>query len=73
MRLRLIVEDQASFDKWKASQKPVLASILESNPTFMAKIPENLRTKAMKYAPAPVPDSTIAKTGSATGASASMR
>lgn len=73
MRMRLIVEDEASFNKWKASQKPVLASILESNPTFISQIPENLRSKAMKFAPAPVADSTTAQAGSAVAAGASLR
>ncbi len=71
MRMRLIVEDEASFNKWRAAQKTILASVLESDPTFISKIPQNLRNKAMKYAPAA--DSTLASTGTATAASASLR
>jgi cytochrome c oxidase subunit II len=73
MRMRLIVEDQASFDKWKAEQKPILATILENKPDFISNIPANLRTKAMKYAPAPAADSTTAQAGAAVGTSASLK
>jgi cytochrome c oxidase subunit II len=78
MRLRLIVEDEASFNKWKAAQKPVLATILENKPDFMSKIPQDLKAKAMKYMPAPAePVVPVAKTktvptGSTIGASASL-
>jgi cytochrome c oxidase subunit II len=75
MRLRLIVEDKASVDKWKAEQKSQLAVILGQSPDFISKIPENLRAKAMKYAPvAPTADSTTVQSeGAATATSASLR
>jgi cytochrome c oxidase subunit II len=74
MRLKLVVESQAEYDRWKAQQKPLLATILENDPGFLTKIPENIRAKAMKYAPAPaVADSTTVDAGSAVATSASLR
>ncbi len=75
MRLRLIVEDEASYRKWMAEQK----TFLETYPDYLAKVPDNLKAKAMKYAPATAPatatpDSTTAQTQSAgVGTSASLR
>jgi cytochrome c oxidase subunit II len=74
MRLILVVEDQASYDRWKAQQKPLLSQILENDPKFISKIPENLRAKAMKYAPAPAaPDSTTAVEGTTAATSGSLK
>ena len=75
MRLRLIVEDEASFKKWQSEQPTILANVLQTKPDYITRIPENLRAKAMKYAPAPAAaDSTTAQTaGTATAAGASFR
>lgn len=74
MRMRLIVEDEASFKKWQAEQQTVLATVLQSKPDYIARIPENLRAKAMKYAPAAAgADSTTAQAGTSTASSASLR
>lgn len=47
MKLRLIVEEEADYKKWKSEQKPFLAM----NPDFIEKVPANLKAKAMKYLP----------------------
>ena len=78
MKLRLIVEDEASYRKWLSEQK----TFLETYPEYLAKVPDNLKPKAMKYIPAPAAttpaDSTTAQEegeeGSVgTGTSASLR
>ncbi len=48
MRLRLIVEDEASWQAWCKEQKPLLSS----TPELAARIPANLKAKAAKYLPA---------------------
>ncbi len=62
MRLRLIVEDEASWLAWCKSQKPLLTS----TPELAARIPANLKAKAAKYLPvepaSTVGDSTTAST-----------
>ncbi|MFN4145043.1 MAG: cytochrome c oxidase subunit II [Runella sp.] len=72
MRMRLIVADKATVDAWKQQQKPVLASILETNPKFISKIPEALREKAINYMPY-VEEEEQASTGTATSTGASLR
>lgn len=73
MRIRLIVEDEDSWKKWCAEQKPLLTSF----PEYATRIPANLKSKAAKYLPedsAAPSDSTTATTeqgGSA--ASVSLR
>jgi cytochrome c oxidase subunit II len=57
MRLLLVVEEQAEYDKWKKEQKTFLAE----NPKYLDKVPENLKAKAMKYLPSAQPDTTTAK------------
>lgn len=47
MRIRLIVEDEASWQAWCKEQKPLLSS----TPELAARIPENLKAKAAKYLP----------------------
>lgn len=59
MRIRLIVEDQASWAAWCREQKPLLTS----TPELAARIPANLKAKAAKYLPA---DATVAPADSAT-------
>lgn len=74
MRMRLIVEDEASFKKWQSEQPTILATVLQTKPDYISRIPENLRAKAMKYAPAaPAADSTVAETGTAAATSAALR
>ncbi|TDB63670.1 cytochrome c oxidase subunit II [Arundinibacter roseus] len=69
MRLRLIVEDEASYRKWCAEQK----TFLETYPEYLAKVPDNLKPKAMKYMPEAAPsDSTTAQT-TGIGTTASFR
>lgn len=48
MRLRLVVDDEASYAKWKREQPTLLAS----KPDLLEKVPANLKAKAMKYLPA---------------------
>lgn len=48
MKLRLIVEDEVSYRKWMAEQK----TFLETYPDYLAKVPDNLKPKAMRYVPA---------------------
>jgi cytochrome c oxidase subunit II len=47
MKLKLVVDDEASYLKWKSSQKTMLAE----NPDLMSKVPDNMKAKAMKYLP----------------------
>jgi cytochrome c oxidase subunit II len=61
MKLILVVEEQAEFDKWKKEQKTFLAE----NPKYLDKVPENLKAKAMKYLPSAQPDTTTAKAAGA--------
>ncbi len=71
MKLKLIVDDPADYEKWKKEQK----SLLATKPEFMEKIPANLQGKAMKYIMPAAPsntDSTAAATGGAATA-ASLR
>ena len=79
MKLRLIVEDEASYRKWMAEQK----TFLETYPDYLAKVPDNLKPKAMRYIPATAPatadpDSTTAteqgaQSTTGIGTSASLR
>lgn len=48
MKLRLIVEDEESYNKWKKEQAPFLTTY----PEYIDKVPANLKAKAMKYIPA---------------------
>jgi cytochrome c oxidase subunit II len=50
MKMRLIVDDEASYKKWCAEQ----ATFLQTYPEYLAKVPDNLKAKAMKYLPADV-------------------
>jgi cytochrome c oxidase subunit II len=71
MKMRLIVEDEASYKKWCAEQ----ATFLQTYPEYLAKVPENLKAKAMKYIPAeaaqPAADTTATSGGA--GAATSLR
>ena len=69
MKLTLVVDEPADYEKWKKEQK----SLLATKPEFMEKIPANLKGKAMKYivpeAPASTDSTTAATGGAATSAS----
>ncbi len=77
MRLRLIVEDEASWQAWCKDQKPLLSS----TPELAARIPDNLKAKAAKYLPAnggdgaaPADSSTVStQQGGASVARATLR
>jgi cytochrome c oxidase subunit II len=74
MRLRLIVEDEASYRRWSAEQK----TFLETYPDYLAQVPANLKAKALRYVPASAPstatDSTAVETGTTgAGTTASLR
>lgn len=76
MRIRLIVEDEASWAAWCKQQKPLLTS----TPELAVRIPSNLKAKAAKYLPAdataaPADSSTasLPKTGGVTTAVAKLR
>lgn len=45
MKLILVVDEQEDYDKWKKAQTPFLTQ----NPGFIDKVPENLKSRAMKY------------------------
>ena len=69
MRIRLIVEDEASWQAWCKEQKPLLTS----TPELAVRIPANLKAKAAKYlpadaSPAPADSSTVSvkQTGGST-------
>lgn len=76
MRIRLIVEDEASWQAWCKEQKPLLTS----TPDLATRIPANLKAKAAKYLPADAgsapSDSSTASTNQGGGisvASATIR
>jgi len=72
MKLKLIVDEPADYEKWKKEQKPILAVY----PDFLADVPEKLKAKAMKYLPAPeqpVAETDSTKTAVAATASVSMK
>jgi cytochrome c oxidase subunit II len=70
MKLRLVVEDEYSWKKWCAEQKPLLATY----PEYASRIPANLKSKAAKYLPVAAPDSTVAQaTGGMATISSSLR
>lgn len=45
MKLLLVVDEPADYEKWKKSQKPLLTE----NPDLMNKVPDNLKARAQKY------------------------
>lgn len=68
MKMRLIVEDEASYKKWCAEQ----STFLQTYPEYLAKVPDNLKAKAMKGLPEVPADSTTTASA-ATGAGNSIR
>lgn len=60
MKLILVVDEPADYEKWKKEQK----SLLATKPEFLEKVPASLKAKAMKYLPSEAaPDSTTASAG----------
>lgn len=51
MKLLLVVDEPADYEKWKKSQKPLLTE----NPDLLNKVPDNLKAKAQKYVASDVP------------------
>jgi cytochrome c oxidase subunit 2 len=50
MKMSVVVDDAETFEKWKASQD----SSLKQNPSYLEKVPANLREAAMIKAGIPV-------------------
>lgn len=63
MKLRLVVETQEEYEKWKKEQKPFLTM----NPDYIEKVPAQHKAKAMKYLP--VEEAPVAATDSVETAS----
>lgn len=63
MKLKLVVDEEADFVKWKKDQKPFLTQ----NPSFIEKVPAALKAKAMKYLPVEETE-TAASTSDSTSA-----
>jgi cytochrome c oxidase subunit II len=55
MKLLLVVDEPAEYEKWKKSQKTILAE----NPDLMAKVPDNLKAKALKYITVEAPAAAV--------------
>ncbi|GAB2615610.1 cytochrome c oxidase subunit II [Emticicia sediminis] len=70
MKLILVVDEPADYEKWKKEQK----SLLASKPEFLEKVPASLKAKAMKYFPSEAaPDSTTASLGTSLPTVTSLR
>ncbi len=69
MGTKLVVEDEASYRKWCSEQ----ATFLNVYPEYLAKVPDNLKAKAMKYLPegsiTSVGDTSVVSGGVGSGAS----
>jgi cytochrome c oxidase subunit 2 len=68
MKINLVVEDEASYKKWCAEQ----STFLQTYPEYLAKVPDNLKAKAMKGLPAeaaPADSSATASAGVSAGSS----
>ncbi len=70
MKLILVVDEPADYEKWKKEQK----SLLASKPEFLEKVPASLKAKAMKYLPSEAaPDSITASLGTSLPTVTSLR
>lgn len=70
MKLILVVDEPADYEKWKKEQK----SLLASKPEFLEKVPASLKAKAMKFLPSEAaPDSTTASAGTSLPTVTSLR
>jgi cytochrome c oxidase subunit 2 len=47
MSITVFVDEPEDYKKWVAEQKPFLAT----NPSYLDKVPANLKAKASKYIP----------------------
>lgn len=63
MKINLVVEDQDTWNKWCAEQKPLLSTY----PEYASRIPANLKAKAAKYLPAQTDSTATASAGAAGG------
>lgn len=61
MKMPVVVDDEATFEKWKASQE----TWLKQNPSYLEKVPANLREAAMIKAGIPI-EADVAATQSST-------
>ena len=66
MRLRLVVEDEVSWQAWCKEQKPLLSS----TPELASRIPNNLKAKAAKYLPVQSTETTASDSSTASTQSA---
>lgn len=76
MKINMVVEEEADFKKWLSEQKPLFTTAVGTDPSYLKRVPENLKAKAMKYVESAAPaDSTTAATPTAVGTvgSASLR
>lgn len=76
MKINMVVEEEADFNKWLAEQKPWFTQTIAANPDYLKKVPESLRAKAMKYVESAPADSTTVAVPTGVGAasaSASIR
>lgn len=70
MKMNLVVEDESSWKKWCAEQKPLLSTY----PEYASRIPANLKAKAAKYLPAQTDSTATASTAGVGGTgNASLR
>jgi len=70
MRLILVVDEPADYEKWKKEQK----SFLVSNPDFLEKVPASLKAKAIKYFPTEAAsDTTTSSAGTSLPTVSSLR
>lgn len=70
MRLILVVDEPADYEKWKKEQK----SFLVSNPDFLEKVPASLKAKVMKYFPTEAAsDTTTSSAGTSLPTVSSLR
>ncbi|MCY7349766.1 MAG: cytochrome c oxidase subunit II [Cytophagaceae bacterium] len=69
MKMPIVIEEEEEYKAWVASQKPFLTS----NPTYLSRVPENLKARAMKYIESAASDSTSVATGGATATGTSLK
>jgi cytochrome c oxidase subunit 2 len=72
MKMKLVVDDEATYKKWCSEQ----TTFLQTYPEYLAKVPANLKAKAMKNLPAdvvaPADSSKTASAGVAAATSSSL-
>jgi cytochrome c oxidase subunit 2 len=60
MKINMVVEEEGEFKKWLSEQKPLFTTAVATDPSYLKRVPEKLRAKAMRYVEAPATDSTTA-------------